>query len=128
MTYIDSAIQTSPANMDTILSDMQHVSGSLGEFLRDLFQHPHKSNKDKGPARSQRHIQMVLKFLQGRSGIKAEEIVDLIYNHPEAVPQYTSHFGRSAAFMRSAGVSQLNSRNSCPVQGYLISQIIKSML
>ena len=30
---------------------------------------------------------MVSKFLQGRSGIKAEEIVDLIYNHPEAVPK-----------------------------------------
>ena len=87
MTYIDSAIQTSPANMDTILSDMQHVSGSLGQFLRDLFRHPHKGNKYNGPARSQRHTQMVSKFLQGRSGIRTEEIVDLIYNHPEAVPK-----------------------------------------
>jgi hypothetical protein len=87
MTYIDSAIQTSPANMDTILSDMQHVSGSLGQFLQDLFRHPHKGNKYNGPARSQRHTQMVSKFLQGRSGIKTEEIVDLIYNHPEAVPK-----------------------------------------
>ena len=30
---------------------------------------------------------MVSKFLQGRSGIKVKEIVDLIYNHSEAVPK-----------------------------------------
>jgi hypothetical protein len=30
---------------------------------------------------------MVAKFLQGRSKVKAEEIVDLIYSHPEAVPK-----------------------------------------
>ena len=87
MTYIDFSIQTSPANMDTILSDMQQFSGSLGEFLQDLFRHPHKGNKDKGPACSQRHIQMVSKLLQGQSGIKVEEIVNLIYNHPKAVPK-----------------------------------------
>jgi hypothetical protein len=58
--------------MDTILSDMQQFSGSLGEFLQDLFRHPHKGNKDKGPACSQRHTQMVSKFLQGRSGIKLQ--------------------------------------------------------
>src|SRR5882762_144793 len=38
--YIDSAIQTSPADMDTVLLDMQKVSGSLGEFLQELFRHP----------------------------------------------------------------------------------------
>jgi len=36
---------------------------------------------------SQKHSQMVAKFLQGRSKVKAEEIVDLIYNHPEAIPK-----------------------------------------
>jgi len=30
---------------------------------------------------------MVVKFLQGQSKVKAEEIVDLVYNHPEAVPK-----------------------------------------
>jgi hypothetical protein len=85
--YIDSAIQTSPADMDTVLLDMQKVSGSLGEFLQELFRHPSRGNKDKGSVRSQKHSQMVVKFLQGRSKVKAEEIVDLIYNHPEAVPK-----------------------------------------
>jgi hypothetical protein len=33
---------------------------------------------------------MVAKFLQGQSKVKAKEIVDLIYNHPEAVPK-TAH-------------------------------------
>jgi hypothetical protein len=28
-----------------------------------------------------------VKFLQGRSTVKAEEIVDLIYNHPDAIPK-----------------------------------------
>ena len=37
MTYIDFSIQTSPANVDTILSDMQQFSGYLDEFLQDLF-------------------------------------------------------------------------------------------
>ena len=55
MIYIDFSIQTSPANMDTILSDMQHVSSSLGQFLQELFRHPHKGSKDNDPARSQRH-------------------------------------------------------------------------
>ena len=85
--YVDSAIQTSPADMDTVLSDMQRVSGSPGEFLQELFQHPSKGNKNKPLVRSQKHSQMVAKFLQGRSKVKAEEIVDLIYNHPEAVPK-----------------------------------------
>ena len=30
---------------------------------------------------------MVAKFLQGQSKVKAEKIVDLIYNHPEAIPK-----------------------------------------
>ena len=70
MIYIDFSIQTSPANMDTFLSDIQHVSSSLGQFLQELFRHPHKGSKDNDPARSQRHTQMVSQFLQGRTGIK----------------------------------------------------------
>jgi len=62
---------------------MQKVSGSLGEFLQELFWHPSIGNKEKGSVQSQKHSQMVAKFLQGRSKVKAEEIVDLIYNHPE---------------------------------------------
>jgi hypothetical protein len=58
--YFDSAIQKSLADMDTILSDMQKVSGSLGKFLQDLFQHP-----SKGLGWSQKHAQMVSKFLNG---------------------------------------------------------------
>jgi hypothetical protein len=85
--YIDSAIQTSPADMDTVLLDMQKLFGSLGEFLQELFRHPSKGNKDKGLVRSHKHSQMVVKFSQGRSKVKAKEIVDLIYNHPEAVPK-----------------------------------------
>ena len=85
--HIDSAINTSPANMDTVLLDMQKLSGSLGEFLQELFQHPSSGNKDKGSVQSQKHSQMVAKFLQGWSKVKAEEIVDLIYNHPEAIPK-----------------------------------------
>ena len=81
--YIDSAIQTSPVDMDTVLLDMQKISGSLGE----LFWHPSKGNKDKGSVWSQKHSQMVAKFLQGQSKVKAKEIVDLIYNHPEAIPK-----------------------------------------
>jgi hypothetical protein len=86
LTYVDSAIQTTPADMDSILLDPQRVSGSLGEFLRDLFQYPSKG-RNMGPERSQRHTQMVAKFLQGRTNLKAEDIVDLIYRHPEAVPK-----------------------------------------
>jgi hypothetical protein len=48
-----------------ILSDMQLVSGSLGEFLQELFQHPPKGNKAKGLAQGQKHTQMMAKFLQG---------------------------------------------------------------
>ena len=51
--YINSAIQTSPADMDTVLLDMQKVSGSLGEFLQELFRHPSRGDKDKGSVRSQ---------------------------------------------------------------------------
>jgi hypothetical protein len=83
--YIDSAIQTSPVDMDTVLLDMQKISGSLGEFLQELFRHPSRGNKDKGSVQSQKHSQMVAKFLQGRSKVKAEEIVDLIYNHPKVI-------------------------------------------
>jgi hypothetical protein len=72
--------------MDSILLDPQRVSGSLGEFLQDLFQYPSKG-RNKGPERSQRHTQVVAKFLQGRTNLKAEDIVDLIYRHPEAVPK-----------------------------------------
>jgi len=32
---------------------------------------------------------MMAKFLQSQSTVKAEEIVDLIYNHPESVPKAT---------------------------------------
>ena len=60
--YIDSAIQTSPADMDTVLLDMQKVSGSLGEFLQELFWHPSIGNKDKGSVWSQKHSQMVVKL------------------------------------------------------------------
>ena len=63
--YIDSAIQTSPADMDTVLLDMQKVSGSLGKFLQELFQDPSIGNKDKGSARSQKHSQMVAKVFAG---------------------------------------------------------------
>ena len=86
-TYVDSAAQTSPADMNSILSDIQQVSASLGDFLQDLFRHPYKGNKTKGPPRGQRRTQMISKFLQGRTKVKAEDIVDLIYNHPEAVPK-----------------------------------------
>ena len=59
--YIDSAIQTSPAYMDTVLLDMQKVFDSLhGSSI---------SNKDKGLMRSQKHSQMVAKFLQGQSKV-----------------------------------------------------------
>jgi hypothetical protein len=85
LTHVDSAIQT-PADMDSILLDPRRVSGSLGEFLRDLFQYPSKG-RNKGPEWSQRHTQMVAKFLQGRTNLKAEDLVDLIYRHPEAVPK-----------------------------------------
>ena len=30
---------------------------------------------------------MVSKFLQGRTSVKGEDIVDLIYHHPEGVPK-----------------------------------------
>ena len=102
--YIDSAIQTSPADMDTVLLDMQKVSGSLGEFLQELFRHPSRGNKDKGSVRSQKHSQMVVKFLQGRSKVKAEEIVDLIYNHPEAVPKTARSNASRLRRLRSRGL------------------------
>jgi len=38
--YINSAIQASLVDMDTVLLDMQKISGSLGEFLQELFRHP----------------------------------------------------------------------------------------
>jgi len=72
--HINSAIQTSPADTDTVLLDMQKLSGSLGEFLQELFRHPSSGNKDKGSVWSQKHSQMVAKFFQGWSKVKAEEI------------------------------------------------------
>lgn len=43
---------------------------------------------------------MPAKFLQGRSTVKAEEIVDLIYNHPDSVPKAAqSNASRPASAM-----------------------------
>lgn len=85
--YINSETQTPLPDMDSILSDVQKFSGSLGDFLVTVFQHPPKGSKGKGPGRTQKQAQMVSKFLRGKSDIKAEDLVDLIYNHPDARPK-----------------------------------------
>jgi hypothetical protein len=70
-------------DMNFVLDNAQKVSGSLGEFLRDVFSVPPR----KEPGRSQKHAQMVSRFLQGRSAVKAEEIVELMYEHHDSAPK-----------------------------------------
>jgi hypothetical protein len=88
------AIQTDPYNSsestispeelipDTngVLDSIQRMSGSLGEFLRDLFTLPPRSKS----GRTQKHAQMVSKFLHGWSKVKAEGIVELMYAHHDS--------------------------------------------
>jgi len=94
--HVDRAVQTDTSsaeqqlsntdpNMDYALESMQKVSGSLGEFLRDLFNVPHRTES----GRSQKHAQMVSRFLKGQSKVQAEEIVDLIYEHKDASPKWS---------------------------------------
>ena len=84
--YINPEAQTPPPDMDSILSDMQKYSGSLGEFLVAVFWHPPKGSKGKGPGRTQKQAQMVSKYLHGKTSVKAEDLINLIYNHPDARP------------------------------------------
>jgi len=69
--------------MNYVLDNAQKVSGSLGEFLHDVFSVP----PHKKPGRSQKHAQMVSRFLQGQSAVKAEEIVELMYEHHDSAPK-----------------------------------------
>ena len=58
--YVDASVQaevTEPdPDMDTVLTNVQKLSGSLGVFLLNLFKVP----SHKEPGRSQKHAQMVL--------------------------------------------------------------------
>lgn len=50
----------------------------------DVFEHaPHAGS----PGRSSKHSAMVSLFLAGRANVKAEEIMDLIYNQPGSKPK-----------------------------------------
>jgi len=85
--YVDASVQaevTEPdPDMDTVLTNVQKLSGSLGVFLLNLFKVPSR----KEPGRSQKHAQMVSKFLQGRSTVNADDIVQLMYEHHDSVPK-----------------------------------------
>src|ERR1700677_1623768 len=95
--HINKSVQTEPSedsaepiapdqrepDMHYVLDNAQKVSGSLGEFLCDVFTVPHR----KEPGRSQKHAQMVSRFLQGRSAVKVEEIVELMHEHHDSAPK-----------------------------------------
>jgi hypothetical protein len=84
--------------LDHLLLSIQKSPWNLGEFLRVLFSSP-----IPGLSRSQKHSQMVSQFLQGRSTIKAPDIVELMYSSRDSTPKEvraTRTVGRPAAERR----------------------------
>lgn len=70
--------------IDEALEKISETSGTLGNFLYDLFhyiprgQHPRNSDKQKN---------VVSAFLGGRTKIKAEQIVGMMHDHPHSKPK-----------------------------------------
>lgn len=74
---------TDARELDRLLKSIQKSPWTLGEFLKVLFTIP--SRDEEG--RSQIHSQMVSQFLGGRSSIKAEEVVELMYSSKDSAPK-----------------------------------------
>jgi len=90
--YQDKEVQATPGapgnpdpEIDDILEDIKALPGrgSIGEFLSFLFSIPTR----KGPSRSKQHAFTVSRFLQGRAKVKPDDIVDLMYEHPDSRPK-----------------------------------------
>ncbi|KAF7977089.1 hypothetical protein HWV62_4669 [Athelia sp. TMB] len=69
--------------IDEILAKVQKTSGTLGGFLYDIF---HYVPRGQHPRNSDKQTSMVSAFLGGRSDVKADQIVEMMYEHPFSAP------------------------------------------
>src|ERR1700683_249093 len=87
-------------DLEAVLKLIQNKNWTLGAFLQDLFTTPKVQQKDGNP---QTQTQMVSIFLQGRSKVKAQDIVEMMYasrySTPKAVRQ-SAHRSASEAKRR----------------------------
>jgi len=93
-------------DLEQVLKLIQAKNWTLGTFLYDLFSVPKVQKKDGNP---QIQTQMVSIFLQGRSKIKAPDIVEMMYasrySAPKAVRSSANRPANEVEMLRENGAS-----------------------